>query len=79
MHRSDRKRRLKQHFIVTEPTDLNKFRKRRRQDTARGKTLCGRGFHKWEFDPHKQFDVKQGRLISIQRCSRCGATREHKQ
>jgi len=58
---------------TTPPTDLGKFRKQRRKQTARGKTLCARGFHKWIDDEKKQFDVKQGRLISIQRCERCGA------
>jgi hypothetical protein len=34
--------------------------------------MCARGFHKWVDNGKKQFDVKQGRLISIQRCQRCG-------
>ena len=57
---------------ASRPTDLGKFRKLRRKHTAQGKTLCARGFHKWVDDGKKQFDVKQGRLISIQRCQRCG-------
>lgn len=60
---------------MSEPTDLGKYKKRRRQERAKRTTLCRRGFHKWEFDPNKQFDVKQGKLISIERCIRCGATR----
>ena len=54
------------------PTDLGKFRKQKRKATAQGKTLCTRGFHKWVDDGRKQFDVKQGRLVSIKRCLRCG-------
>ena len=54
------------------PTDLGKFRKQKRKATAQGKTLCARGFHKWVDDGRKQFDVKQGRLVSIKRCLRCG-------
>ena len=57
------------------PTDLGKFRKLQRKQTAQGKTLCARGFHKWVDDDKKQFDVKRGRLISIQRCQRCGIAR----
>ncbi|MEM7078771.1 MAG: hypothetical protein AAF513_09095 [Pseudomonadota bacterium] len=64
---------------MTQPTDLNKFRRAQNKDRARGKTLCGRGFHKWVFDANKQFDVKLGKLVSIERCSRCGATRNHVQ
>ncbi len=37
--------------------------------------MCGRGFHKWEDEPRKQFDVKQGRLISEEVCKRCGKRR----
>ena len=62
---------------MSEPTDINKFRKQKQQQRAKATTLCRRGFHKWEFDGNKQFDVKQGKLISRQKCSRCGATRNH--
>ena len=41
--------------------------------------MCKRGFHKWEFDPRKQFDVKQGKLVSRQTCVRCGATAHYSQ
>ena len=63
--------------MTDQPTDIAKFRKRKRKETARGKTLCGRGFHKWTFDDKKQFDVKSGKLISIEKCVRCGTTRAH--
>lgn len=49
--------------------------KRERQARARGRTMCGRGFHKWAIDPHKQFDVHEGRLVTVLRCERCDATR----
>ena len=62
---------------ATAPTDLNKFRKSRRKEKAKGTTLCKRGFHKWVFDDKKQFDVKSGKLVSIQRCKRCGQTRNY--
>jgi hypothetical protein len=60
---------------VTEPTDLNKFKKLRRQQRGRNTTLCKSGFHKWVFSEKKQFDVKQGKLISVERCERCQVTR----
>jgi len=34
--------------------------------------MCKRGFHKWEIDQEKQFDVKQGRLVTVYKCKRCG-------
>jgi len=46
-----------------------------RKQTASGKTLCQRGFHKWRVDQRKQFDVKQGRLVTIRECERCGTRR----
>jgi hypothetical protein len=46
----------------------------RRKD-ATGKTLCRRGFHKWQIDQRKQFDVKAGRLVTIRECERCGVRR----
>ena len=54
-------------------------RKRRTRDRAKarakGRTLCGRGFHRWQTDRTTAFDVKQGRLVTVLRCERCGAER----
>ena len=49
--------------------------KKAKQRRAEGKTLCGSGFHKWQTLTERRFDVKQGKLVSMQRCSRCGETR----
>jgi hypothetical protein len=46
-----------------------------RRERARGRTLCDRGFHKWRVDPRKQFDVRQGRLVTVRQCERCGVRR----
>ena len=64
-------------MTADKPTDLNKFKKTQRKRRAEGNTLCKRGFHKWAFDQNKQFDVKRGELVSVQRCIRCGITRNH--
>ncbi len=56
-------------------SNVVRFRKPSLKDKAKGKTLCGRGFHKWVIDQKKQFDVKQGRLITVHRCKRCGDTK----
>lgn len=50
-------------------------RKQRLQAKAKRKTLCNSGFHKWTIDQKKQFDVKQGRLVTVHRCNHCGATK----
>ena len=55
--------------------EIISFKKARRKKKSRGKTLCKSGFHKWAIDQKKQFDVKQGRLVTIKRCERCGVTK----
>lgn len=52
---------------------LDKKRAERRSAKARGKTLCGSGFHRWRPVNERRFDVKQGRLVTLYRCERCGA------
>lgn len=51
--------------------NLRKYKQKR----AEGRTLCVSGFHKWETLSERRFDVKQGRLVSTQRCRRCGIER----
>lgn len=46
-----------------------------KQKKAEGKTLCSSGFHKWEPLAGRRFDVKHGKLVSTERCKRCGAER----
>lgn len=36
------------------------------------KGLCQHGFHKWKIWQEKQFDVQQGKLVTVYRCARCG-------
>jgi hypothetical protein len=49
--------------------------KKAKQKRAEGKTLCSAGFHKWQTQSARRFDVKQGRLVSTDRCTRCGEER----
>lgn len=55
--------------------DILPFKKPRPQDKHKGKTLCKSGFHKWEVVNERPFDVKRGKLLTVYRCTRCGATR----
>lgn len=48
------------------------FRKPSLKDRHKGKTLCRHGHHKWQVDKAKQFDTKQGKLVTVYRCARCG-------
>jgi hypothetical protein len=56
---------------VSNVTSIKKFKQKR----AEGKTLCTSGFHKWEVLSAKRFDVKQGKLVTAERCARCGEER----
>lgn len=48
------------------------FRKPSLKEKHKGKTLCRHGHHKWVVDKAKQFDVKQGKLVTLYSCIRCG-------
>jgi hypothetical protein len=55
--------------------DVLDFQPRPKKKPTQGNTLCKSGFHKWVVDKAKQFDVKQGRLVTVRRCVRCGVTK----
>lgn len=37
--------------------------------------MCRHGFHKWKVDKERRFDVKQGKLLTVYRCERCGVVK----
>ncbi len=51
------------------------FKRRKASEKHKGNILCKRNFHKWEVLKERQFDVKQGRLVTVYRCRRCGTTK----
>ena len=58
---------------MTAMADILTFKKQKPSERHKGKTLCKSGFHKWVVVQEKQFDVKQGKLVTIYRCRRCGS------
>ncbi|MBD2858054.1 hypothetical protein IB286_03470 [Spongiibacter sp. KMU-158] len=52
--------------------DVLPFAKRKPAANKQAGTLCREGHHKWKVDKAKQFDVKQGKLVTVYRCERCG-------
>ncbi len=48
------------------------FKKKTPAEKHKGKTLCRSGFHKWKVKTEKKFDVKQGKLVTLSVCERCG-------
>lgn len=47
------------------------FKKQKISEKHKGNTLCRSGFHKWKIVKEKQFDVKQGKLLTVYQCKRC--------
>lgn len=52
--------------------DVIKFQRPKLSEKFKGKSLCREGFHKWKVQTEKRFEVKQGRLVTVYRCERCG-------
>lgn len=55
--------------------DVIKFKKPSATSRGEGQTLCRSGFHKWKVISERKFDVKQGKLVTLERCERCGHRR----
>lgn len=47
----------------------------KRKPAPKRSVLCANGHHRWVIWQKKPFDSKQGKLITIYRCERCGAER----
>lgn len=54
---------------------LRKAKSERTKKRAEEKTLCDSGFHKWQVVKQSQFDVKLGKLVTVEQCQRCGHRR----
>lgn len=52
--------------------DILPFKRPSLKEQHKGKSLCRHGHHKWLVDKERQFDVKQGKLVTRYRCARCG-------
>jgi len=55
--------------------DILRFRRPDGGAARRGNTLCRNNHHRWAADKTTRFDVERGRLVTVLRCERCGATR----
>lgn len=52
--------------------DVIAFKRKTPFEKHKGKSLCKSGFHKWVIVTAKQFDVKEGKLVTVSECARCG-------
>jgi hypothetical protein len=52
--------------------DILPFKKPKAVDKNKGKTLCNNNHHKWVVCTKKQFDVREGKLVTVYKCGRCG-------
>lgn len=57
--------------------DVIAFKRKTIKEKHKGKTLCKNGHHKWVTIKDNQFDVKEGKLVTVLECSRC-KQRRHK-
>ena len=55
-------------------THVIQLREARRARADR-RTLCRSGFHKWQLVADRRFDVREGKLLTAEVCSRCGEKR----
>lgn len=51
------------------------FKRPAKKTQGAGNTLCRSGFHRFEIDHSVPFNVVKGKLVTIERCVRCGKTR----
>lgn len=47
----------------------------KKKAAARKSVLCLNNHHRWKVSKQNQFDVKQGKLVTIEKCTRCAKTR----
>ena len=52
--------------------DILTFKKKTPAEKHKGKSLCRSGFHKWQILTDRNFDVKEGGLVTTYQCKRCG-------
>ncbi|MDH5423624.1 MAG: hypothetical protein OEY29_01355 [Gammaproteobacteria bacterium] len=52
--------------------DVLPFKKKTAKEKHGKRIMCQSGFHKWEVMTEKKFDVKQGKLVTVYKCKRCG-------
>ena len=50
--------------------DVIRFDSSRKKKPRKG--LCQHGYHKWQVVTESRFDVKQGKLVTVYQCQRCG-------
>lgn len=48
------------------------FKKKTPAEKHKGMALCRSGFHKWKIQTENKFDTRQGKLVTVFKCKRCG-------
>lgn len=59
----------------TEMGDVIRFRRPTKRTRDNNRALCASGFHKWKALRERRFDVKKGKLVTVEQCERCGKSR----
>ena len=53
-------------------SNIIQFKKKTAKEKHGKRILCQNGFHKWEVVTEQKFDVKEGKLVTVYKCKRCG-------
>ncbi|MEI7950168.1 MAG: hypothetical protein WCI66_08040 [Gammaproteobacteria bacterium] len=51
----------------------------KRKSAPKRSALCTSGHHRWVIWQNKPFENKQGKLVTVYRCERCGVERTQAQ
>lgn len=51
----------------------------RRKPAPKRSVLCTNGHHRWTIWQKKPFENREGKLVTVYRCERCGAERTQAQ
>ncbi len=52
--------------------EVLKFVRKTPAEKSRGRIMCANNHHKWKVQNERKFDVRQGKLVTEYRCTRCG-------
>lgn len=55
--------------------EVIQFKRKTAWQKNKGSSLCRDGFHKWKLITDNQFDSKQGKLVTVYKCQRCGLSK----
>ena len=63
-------------IIPFKPNGSGKHKKKKSSRKGfSGAALCANNHHKWEISKAQRFDTREGKLVTVETCQRCGKKR----